>query len=88
MNYLKVTIVITLITAIFICLIHAPNPEHVIATVNMDRLGHYRLTNYSIDNDKCLHFTDFVGEKVTFCGAYSIVTREQYHAKYEHLFEF
>lgn len=88
MNYIKTAIAIALLTAIFICLIQSPKQDRVIATVNMDRLGHYRLTNYSIDDNKCLHFTDFIGEKVTFCGAYSIITGAQYHAKYEHLFEF
>ena len=44
----------------------------IVATVRMDRLGYYRLTNYKVDNNKCLEFIDGVGKEIIFCGAYEL----------------
>ncbi len=72
-----------LIGVFFMCLIdflQAPKDD-AIATIQMDGLGHYRVDNYKIDKEKCVHFYDKVDTYVRFCGAYKITDMYEYFVK-------
>ena len=77
---MKSTIIIgTFIVTVIGNIISAKPETPVIATVNMDGIGHYRLTNYQIDSNKCIHFIDFTNQHVKYCGAYEITDYQQLH---------
>lgn len=56
-----------------------PSRPTVIATATMDGKGHYLLYDYEIDQEKCLLFTDWVGNSIRFCGAYKVTPMEEYY---------
>ncbi len=49
----------------------------IIAVANIDTVGHYLLTNYTIDKHKCLNFIDATNNLHHFCGAYGIITEKE-----------
>ena len=69
---MKTTLIIGGITITLINGIIGQPEKPIVATVRMDRLGYYRLTNYHINNNKCLEFVDGINQEIKFCGSYEL----------------
>lgn len=54
-------------------------PDKCKTVIQMDGLLHwYRVENYEVDKNNCIHFYDGMRERIRYCGSYRIVSMDEF----------